>query len=255
MRCARAVASEEENPPTPRARISPSATNPRQDRLRQLGHAHAQFQITIEAAPEKWEKSISPALRDGIQIWHQLLQAQFPLDLGWEGGRGMVDATPQALFSQLLSLRRPASAEIEMLARRHFGARPGNFLFRHRREPFFRSRSNLSPLVGASAGRFQGTWDGVQALHRVSSTETSVYTRIDLSLDVFAVNPTGARNANCRASFLLRLNTSRLRTILLGTSSGFLTSCARTCVCRHCDCDSPMLRQPSVSCSTKGTLR
>jgi len=145
MRCARAVASEEENPPTPRARISPSATNPRQDRLRQLGHAHAQFQITIETAPEKWEKSISPALRDGIQIWHQLLQAQFPLDLGWERGRGMmVDATPQSLFSQLLSLRRPASAEIEMLARRHFGARPGNFLFRHRREPFFRSRSNLS---------------------------------------------------------------------------------------------------------------
>ena len=110
MRCARAVASEEENPPTPRARISPSATNPRQDRLRQLGHAHAQFQITIEAAPEKWEKSISPALRDGIQIWHQLLQAQFPLDLGWEGGWLMLPRRPFfPSFSHFVGLPVPKS--------------------------------------------------------------------------------------------------------------------------------------------------
>lgn len=34
-------------------------------------------------------------------------------------------------FSSCALARRPASAEIEMLARRHFGARPGNFLFRH----------------------------------------------------------------------------------------------------------------------------
>lgn len=51
-----------------------------------MRHAHAQFQITIEPAPEKWEKSISPTLRGGIQIWHQFLQALIRWNWGGKGG-------------------------------------------------------------------------------------------------------------------------------------------------------------------------